>query len=118
MMGMINNKDCIEYIVDWIKQNPSVLPRDQYTIDLVKEQISRDGKSHITDGTKKSAWKRRAKKNVNGQILRGYDHSCTTLKNEICAVVVEQNGQILPVLFETRDYFEKVYGLKLKYSFE
>lgn len=114
----VTNKDCIEYIVDWIQQNPSVLPRDQYTIDLVKLQISRDGKTHITDGTKKGSWKRRAKKNVNGQILRGYDHSCTTLADDICAVVVEQNGQIQTVLFNTRAFFEHTYGLRLKYSFE
>lgn len=113
----VNNKDCIAYITDWIKQNPSALPRDQYTLDLVKLQINRDGKTHITDGTKKGAWKRRAKKTVNGQILRGYDHSCTTLAVE-CAVVVEQNGQIQTVIFNTRDFFEHTYGLRLKYSFE
>jgi hypothetical protein len=109
-MKKITSKDCVIYITNWIKKNPTALSYDDYAKKLFDTK-----EGFVNDGTSTKHWKRAGKITKNCETLRVYRHECSVYDITNVIILHEKNGEIINIehghytLFVgDNKYFEKI----------
>ena len=85
----MNSKDCVQYIANWVRDNPGELLLDNYSVKL-----KANGHYWITDGTDPKTWKRLTKKKFDNIEYRLFQCSCCIFNSSTAILLEEQNGAI------------------------
>lgn len=101
----VTSADCKQYIVDWYKNNPGVLPRIPALV--AAGDIDADGCcGGMRNGLNLADWKRCAKVAKNGKVYRAFRPDRTTLDFYLVVVLTEENGNITDLEYGYINQFE------------
>lgn len=85
----MSSKECVQYITEWVKNNPNVLPLNDYGV-----RLKADGCHWISDGTDPKSWKRMSKKKYDNVEYRLFRCDCSIFDSGASVLLEDRNGHI------------------------